>query len=208
MIRPESPLVLGSASPRRRTILAELGLPVRVAASGVPEPAWAGQHPEEYLEQVVGDKLAAVAALPLPDALGAVLVADTVVVVDDQLLGKPASLPDAERLLTQLVGRTHQVYTRYAIASPENVRVMAVGRTVVSDVTMRSASDEEIARYAQTGEGLDKAGAYAVQGIGAFLVERIAGSYTNVVGLPACEVVVDLSACGLLGPFPLCGHRS
>jgi septum formation protein len=94
------------------------------------------------------------------------------------------------------------VYTRYAIARSPDLATLAVARTVESRVTMRAASAEELGRYAATGEGLDKAGAYAVQGIGAFLVERIDGSYSNVVGLPACEVVVDLLRVGLLEQFP------
>ncbi len=112
-------------------------------------------------------------------------------------------MADAERLLAKLVGRGHTVYTRYAISKYSELGIAAVTRTVESRVTMRAAAPAELARYAATGEGLDKAGAYAVQGIGAFLVERIDGSYSNVVGLPACEVVVDLLRVGLLREFPV-----
>jgi septum formation protein len=94
------------------------------------------------------------------------------------------------------------VFTRYAVASADAPETRRVCRTVESKVTMRAASREELRRYAATGEGLDKAGAYAVQGIGSFLVERIDGSYSNVVGLPACELVSDLKSLGLLGEFP------
>jgi septum formation protein len=101
----------------------------------------------------------------------------------------------------RIVGRTHRVFTRYAITHADGT-APARARTVESAVTMRSASNEEVARYAATGEGLDKAGAYAAQGIGAFLIERIDGSYSNVIGLPICEVVVDLTSMGLLAAFP------
>jgi septum formation protein len=103
-------------------------------------------------------------------------------------------------LLTRLCGRMHRVLTRYAIGAPNGGLIVA--RTVATDVWLRAASPDEIAAYARSGEGLDKAGAYAAQGVGAFLVERMNGSYTNVVGLPACEVVLDLKQHGLLGPFP------
>src|SRR4030095_14780036 len=98
-------------------------------------------------------------------------------------------------------GRTHVVKTRYAIARAAQA-LPALERTVETRVSMRRASPQELRRYAAGGEGADKAGAYAAQGIGAFLIERISGSYTNVIGLPACEVVLDLCQAGLLAEFP------
>jgi septum formation protein len=162
-----------------------------------------GESPEDYVDRVVADKLAQVAArLDGRSDFSGLLVADTIVVVDDRILGKPASADDACTLLRLLVGRTHRVDTRYALARAERPDSALVSRTVRSHVTLRQATDDEVRRYAQTGEGLDKAGAYAAQGIGAFLIERIEGSYTNVVGLPTCEVVLDLRQIGLIEHFP------
>jgi septum formation protein len=140
-----------------------------------------------------------------PARFSSLLVADTIVVLDDEILGKPTDVSHAEALLTRIVGRAHTVITRYAISVTPDLEKPRVARSVESRVTMRAASPVEVRDYAATGEGLDKAGAYAAQGIGAFLVARIDGSFTNVVGLPACEVVEDLLALGLLTRFPLPG---
>jgi septum formation protein len=125
------------------------------------------------------------------------LVADTSVVVDGDVLGKPSDVDDAARLFSRIAGRAHSVYTRYAIglAGEAGVRV---ARTVETLVHIRAADAAEIRAYAATGEGLDKAGAYAAQGIGSFFIERVVGSYSNVVGLPACEVLSDLRKLGLV----------
>jgi septum formation protein len=201
VISERTPLILGSASPRRREILSGLRIPLRVVVASVLEEVAPAEAPADYLQRIVTDKLCAVLKSVASAPVHAVLVADTIVVIDETIVNKPEDVVDAERLLTRLVGRTHTVYTRYAIATTADFGAQHA-RTVASAVTMRPASAEEITRYARTGEGLDKAGAYAVQGIGSFLVERIEGSYTNVVGLPACEVVVDLRRMGLLGLFP------
>lgn len=202
MITADRPLLLGSGSPRRKEILSGLGIPYRARAAEVDERLEPGEAPEAYLQRVTRDKLAAVVRAPGEGAYAGVLVADTIVVIDGSILGKPRDRAEAERSVGRLVGRTHTVLTRYAIARAVDVEHAAAERTVVSQVTMRAAASDEVARYAATGEGLDKAGAYAVQGIGCFLVEKIEGSYTNVVGLPACEVVLDLRQAGLLGAFP------
>jgi septum formation protein len=199
-ISKATPLVLGSASPRRREILANLGFPLRVLPADVPEEVHAEEAPEPYIERIVADKLAAVGVKARGEPCAGVLVADTIVVVDGDILGKPSDHADAERLLSRITGRSHVVLTRYAIGAADGT--LARSRTVRSEVWLRAASAAEIRGYARTGEGLDKAGAYAIQGIGAFLIERIAGSYTNVVGLPACEVVNDLLATGLIESFP------
>lgn len=203
MIGPDCPLILGSASPRRRSILGELGLAIRVVPGDTAEELLAGDTPAVYLERVVNEKLAAVAVrLTVSDRFAGVLVADTSVVVDGEILGKPGDHREAAELVSRLVGRTHTVFTRYALSLPSTPAVARVTRTVETLVTMRSASKAEIERYAATGEGLDKAGAYAAQGIGTFLIERIQGSYSNVVGLPACEVVRDLVEAGILERYP------
>jgi septum formation protein len=213
-ISTSCPLALGSASPRRRDILQSLGIPLLVEPADVSETPLANEQPDEYLVRIVRDKLSAVGArlgaaegasarsAPARARFSAVLVADTIVVIDGDILGKPTDTADAEALLLRIVGRTHVVKTRYAIASAENPGSPSVERTIETQVTLRKASPDEIRRYAATGEGQDKAGAYAAQGIGAFLVESIVGSYTNVVGLPACEVVLDLKALGRLREFP------
>jgi len=201
MISAETPLVLGSASPRRKDILSGLGLPIRVEPADIPEHVELGEPALEYVSRIVAAKLAAVAARANA-AFAAILVADTVVVIDGDVLGKPTDTADAARLLRRIVGRTHTVYTRYAISLADAPSVARVAHTVATEVSLRAASADEVSRYAASGEGLDKAGAYAAQGLGSFLIERIVGSYSNVVGLPACEVVLDLRTLGLLGHFP------
>jgi septum formation protein len=203
VITDEHPLILGSGSPRRREILSGLGIPLRIVVGSVDETPRPAEAVHEYLSRVVADKLdAALGKLPRGDAVPAVLVADTIVVVDGEILGKPRDVGEAAQLVSRLVGRSHVVRTRYAIQEGRAPGGPRVERTVESLVTMRAAGSDVVARYAATGEGLDKAGAYAAQGIGAFLVEKIDGSFSNVVGLPACEVARDLVEMGLLEGFP------
>jgi septum formation protein len=198
----DSPLLLGSSSPRRREILEALGVPILVDYAAVNESRRAGEPVQAFIERVVLDKLGAVAPRAAERPVCGSLVADTIVVLDGDVLGKPESREHARELLGRLAGRTHTVFTRYAVATASEPARPARARTVSTRVTLRAASDHELDRYAATGEGADKAGAYAAQGIGAFLVERIEGSFTNVVGLPACEVVADLVDLGLLEHFP------
>ncbi len=203
LIDAAHPLLLGSASPRRREILTTLGLPLRVAAADVDETPLPAEPPRGYLARVTSAKLAAVARLPAAEGAGALLVADTTVVLDDRPLGKPADEAEARAMLRALSGRAHHVSTCFAVSGPPDLARARSLTTVTSLVVFRPLDDEEIALYAATGEGLDKAGAYAIQGIGAFAVARVEGSYSNVVGLPACEVVSALRAAGLLARFPL-----
>ena len=194
------PLLLGSASPRRREIVEALRIPCAVLPADIDERTQALESPESYLERIVSAKRMAVHGRAGERAFGAALVADTSVILGDEILGKPADVDEAERMLARLSGREHRVLTRYALSLPDGSLVAE--RTVTSRVWLRAGTSSELRGYARTGEGLDKAGAYAVQGLGAFLVERIEGSYSNVVGLPACELVVDLRDAGLLGPYP------
>lgn len=196
LIDATHPLVLGSGSPRRREILSALGLPFSVLAADIDESVRAGETPLVYLERVAREKLEAVRARLGQTPHAAILVADTSVVIDGDVLGKPSDVDDAVRLFSRIAGRVHSVFTRYAIgvAGAETV----VGRTVETHVHIRAASSDEIRAYAATGEGLDKAGAYAAQGVGSFFIERVVGSYSNVVGLPACEVLADLRGLGLV----------
>lgn len=210
MIGRATPLLLASASPRRRDLLASLGIPLVVRATIVDESVHSGEAPERYVVRVVGAKLEAalhdLRARGEVARFGAVLAADTAVVLDGDVLGKPVDDDHAVRMLTALSGCEHVVATCFATASSDGVRQRT--RTVVTRVAFRNLDQAMIERYVATGEGCDKAGAYAIQGIGAFAVSRIAGSYSNVVGLPQCEVVEALLAEQLLPCFPPEGARS
>lgn len=202
MIAPSTPLLLGSASPRRREILTTLRIPITVAPADADETPREGEDADAYLERVVRDKLASVAPFAKERNAGAVLVADTLVLLDGAILGKPAGVDDAAAMLRRLSGRAHEVWSRFAIARPQAPSVPVHEQTVRTAVVFRRLDEAEVLGYAASGEGLDKAGAYAVQGLGSFAVESIEGSYPNVVGLPACEVVVALKRLDLLPGFP------
>jgi septum formation protein len=186
-IHQQAPLVLGSGSPRRREILASLGVPFVVHVAAANEDVHPGESPDAYLERVVRAKLAACRTGAPP---GPILVADTTVVCDGAILGKPADEEEAYGMIQRLAGRTHEVKTRFAIDELHE-------ETVTTRVTFRAVDDDEARAYARSGEGLDKAGGYAVQGRAAGFAQRIDGSYSNVVGLPACEVVVALRRLAL-----------
>lgn len=208
LIDASFPLVLGSGSPRRREMVSALGLPFRILAADIDETRLAGEEPLAYLERIVAEKLAAVRVRVAEAPHAAILVADTSVVIDGDVLGKPSDVDDAAVLFSRLVGRSHSVFTRYALGVPGEGGV-ARARTVETAVHVRAADLAEVRAYAATGEGLDKAGAYAVQGIGTFFIERVVGSYSNVVGLPACEVLADLRELGLVSEvsFAAAGAR-
>lgn len=162
-------------------------------AVAIDETALPGERPDAYLARIVAAKLAAARG----DDVGAVLVADTSVIDGEAILGKPTGPEDAERMIARLAGRTHEVWTRFAIGTGGTPPAELHAETVITTVTFRPLTDEQVRRYVASGEGTDKAGAYAIQGRGAALVARIEGSYSNVVGLPACEVVVALERLGL-----------
>jgi septum formation protein len=173
-----------SESPRRKDLLSGIGMSFRVIPSGVDEELLDGESPDVHVK-----RLALAKALDVSEANpGAwVLGADTIVLIDGVILGKPSDEEEARNMLGRLSGRTHMVYTGYAITNtlfPEKQIV----QHVVSEVFIREMSPVEIADYVSTGEPMDKAGSYAIQGVGAGIVERVSGSYTNVVGLPLCEV--------------------
>ncbi len=190
----DAALVLGSASPRRREILERLRVPFVVVAGTADETVFAGERVAEYLDRVVLLKLEAVRTIlgaGLAGGARAILVADTSVVDGVATLGKPRDAGEARGMIERLAGRTHEVHTRFALAR-SGAPATLHAETVVTRVTFRRLAPEEIDAYAACGEGMDKAGGYAVQGLAAGFVTRIEGSYTNVVGLPACEVVVAL----------------
>jgi len=195
-LSPSAPLVLGSGSPRRREILAAARVPFEVVVGDADETVRAREPAETYLERVVLAKLASVRERA--SASGAerfVLVADTSVVVDGAILGKPSDDREGFEMLARLRARTHEVMTRFAIAAMRGEPLHA--STVRTLVTFRAIEDAEAWAYVASGEGRDKAGGYAVQGLASTFVERIDGSYSNVVGLPACEVVIALRRLGL-----------
>jgi septum formation protein len=175
-------LILGSASPRRAALLRELGVEFVVRPSGAAEVAAAGESAEDFARRIAREKGAAVAA----EHRAWVLSADTVVVVDGMVLGKPEGASDARRMLQRLSGREHQVLTAVALTQPDGS--IADELIVCSTVEFRSLSAAEIDAYIASGEPFDKAGAYGIQGGAARFVVRVRGSYSNVVGLPMDEV--------------------
>lgn len=202
-ITEENPLVLGSASPRRRDLVGRLGFPFIVCGANADESAQQGESPRAYLERIALAKLQAVRVQhdeAVAHAAG-ILVADTIVVSPGgALLGKPRDDDDARWMVEHLAGATHEVSTRFVLAAIDRGEVrLAHAQTVTTRVTFRALSREEIVAYVATGEGRDKAGAYAVQGDAAVFVERIDGSFTNVVGLPLSEVFVAIRDIGWLG---------
>ncbi len=190
---PTLPIILASRSPRRKRMLEGLDIDFRAVESGVDEDAVFSADPEDCVRQLAIAKAGAVARR-FPDNW--VIGADSIVLIDDTILNKPGSRTEARTMLARLSGRTHRVLTGYCIFR------QSIGHrftdVVISEVTFKTLRTAEIDWYTNTTEPYDKAGAYAIQGIGAFMVSRISGSYTNVVGLPLAEVVDHLSACGAL----------
>jgi septum formation protein len=192
-------LVLASQSPRRRELLASVGLAAEVRPANADESVRPGETPEAYVRRVARDKAEAVAVAPGE----LVLAADTAVVLEGTILGKPSDAGDARRMLRALSGRTHVVLTAvHARSAPPGGGPLAEGSEMVSTtVRFRPLADPEIDWYVATGEPLDKAGAYAVQGIGGALVLGVAGSVSNVVGLPLAETLALLTRLGLPAPW-------
>lgn len=189
-------LILASSSPRRRALLTTLGIPFEVIPSDLDERApFAGEDPATYALHLAREKAAEV-AVRHPDDM--IVGADTVVAVEDQILGKPQDAPDALRMLRLLRGREHSVTTAVVVVSRGESR----SGTVTSRVRMCSFSDEEAEAYVATGEPMDKAGAYAVQGLGGTLVEAVDGCYNAVVGFPLCLVVDLLREAGVPVSLP------
>ena len=170
-------LVLASASPRRRDLLASLQLDFEVRSAEIDESALTDELPEDHVLRLARAKAQAVAR-----SGELVLAADTVVVLEGRILGKPADPTDAHQMLSSLTGREHDVYTGVALFEPD--RDTLVSATDRSEVRIAALDKDEISWYVSTGEPLDKAGSYAIQGLGALFVERVVGNYTNVVGLP------------------------
>ena len=177
-------LILASKSPRRSDLLEKAGLTFSIVPSDFDESSVAMSDPESYVKRLARSKAIDISK-KYPDSW--VLGADTIVLIDDSILGKPGSKDEARSMLKQLSGKTHQVITGYCLCCQTKNDI--ISETVKTDVRFKTLSDAEIEWYIQTGEPFDKAGAYAIQGIGTFLVKSINGSYANVVGLPVCEVI-------------------
>jgi septum formation protein len=176
--------ILASSSSRRRELLENAGFEFEVRPSAVPEQSMPCEAPEAFVRRLATDKALQVAASAPEGSL--VLGADTVVSVDDEILGKPLDADDAARMLRALSGRSHQVLTGVCLAeAPNCVHALEHART---EVWLRDLDDPEIRTYVASGEPMDKAGAYAIQGIASRFVIRIEGSYSNVVGLPVALV--------------------
>ena len=190
-------LILASASPRRRELLTQAGFVFEVRPAHIPEDPLPGEDPIAYVTRLAREKAEAVyRAIAKSDRSAgevAVLGADTTVTLDNQILAKPEDAADAERMLRTLSGRTHQVMTGVAVVTADRVEVAAE----VTAVQFLTLSDEEIAAYVATGEPMDKAGAYAIQGCAARWIPRVEGCYFNVVGLPLSLVTTLLDGCKL-----------
>ena len=186
-------LVLASASPRRRQLLVDLGAEIEVVPADVAEVPLPGESGDVFALRLAREKVAEVAGrMPHRWILGA----DTVVIVDRDVLGKPTDVADARSMLRQLSGRVHRVSTAVVLRAPDGRS--ALEELATTEVEFRQLSDEDIEAYLRSGEPTDKAGAYAIQGGARHFVVRIEGSYSNVVGLPTEVVAPALRRAGLL----------
>ena len=181
-------LILASASPRRRELLSRMGLPFTTVVTDIDEQHLPGEGAHTYVRRLALDKARA-GFSPGSVCIGS----DTVVVIDEQILGKPKTDEDGLRMLALLAGRTHQVYTGVAVYNGETHHDCVV----TTDVTFAELSDDDVAAYWATGEGRDKAGAYGIQAIGGILVKNIEGSFSAVMGLPVYETEMLLRNIGV-----------
>ncbi|BBU43505.1 MULTISPECIES: nucleoside triphosphate pyrophosphatase [Pseudomonas] len=184
-----NPLYLASGSPRRRELLTQIGVPFSVVSAPIDETPLPDESAPAYVERLARAKAAA--GLASVEGTAVVLGADTAVVLDGRILGKPESREDALAMLADLSGREHQVLTAVALTDGQRVQSLCV----TSQVRFRAISDDEAQRYWASGEPADKAGGYAIQGLGAVFVTGLSGSYSAVVGLPLSETA------DLLGQF-------
>ena len=191
-------IVLASGSPRRKEMLTRLGIEMTVIPSHVNEDELPGETPEEHVVRLSIDKAKEVAERA--DVAGRWFIgSDTIVLQNNKILGKPADDADAARMLRALSGSSHQVLSGYAIFDRQTGELVA--DVVSTSVNFRELTESEIAGYIASGEPLDKAGSYAIQGIGGVFVESIDGSYNNVVGMPLCQVVQVLKRMGAVRLF-------
>jgi len=197
------PLVLASSSPRRKELLESVGIDFEIIAPSSDESLLEKENPEDYVLRIATEKSLSVSRSLNSDVL--VIGADTIVVVDNEILGKPEGEGDARGMLSKISGRAHYVLTAFSITKPE-AEILHT-HVVGTEVLVKTLEPEEIEGYIKTTEPMDKAGAYGIQGLGAFMVKEIRGSYTNVVGLPLVEVVEALKKLGALELFSGDGFR-
>ena len=195
----QSTFILASASPRRRELLGELMQDLTVIPSRVDEKPLEGETPEDHVLRLSREKALEVSR---ENPGRWVLGADTVVIIDGEMLGKPGTPGEAKQMLGTLSGRTHRVITGFTLVQEDGG--VFISESVESSVIFKDISMDEMEWYTATSEPYDKAGGYAVQGKASFFIREIVGSYTNVIGLPLCEVVTALEKAGVL-KF---GHRS
>jgi len=188
--------ILASGSPRRRELLERLGFEFDVIPASVSESMRAKESPRDFALRTAREKAEQIARRH-PESW--IVAADTIVLIGGEILGKPRDEAEAVEMLKKIRGRTHIVVTGFCIRKGEDARFESL---VESQVEMVELSDDEIRWYVSTGEPLDKAGAYGVQGIGAMFIRRVVGSYTNVVGLPLAELVEGMKRLGIVGFEP------
>ena len=189
------PLILASNSPRRRDFFCQLGLDFSVISAHVDETPLPAENPDDFVRRLALAKAAAVAQ---DHPQSAVVGADTVVVAGGAILGKPADEAHAAEMIFELAGKWHEVWTGYAVLPPGGKQ--GVSEAVCTRVRFAPLSREICRAYAASGDGLDKAGAYGIQSGGAFLVEEIAGSHSNVIGLPMSQLLSTLLQLAILRP--------
>jgi septum formation protein len=197
VINKQHPLILASASPRRKRLLTQMGLPFRPVASNVSEKGLSGDPTE--ISRLLAEKKAFHVYSKNKESW--ILGADTVVAIDHHMLGKPGNNDKARQMLGLLSGKEHKVITGFCILTPSGK--VAHSEAVTTLVRFIKLTGQQIEAYISTGEPYGKAGSYAIQGIGSFMVESISGSYTNVVGLPLCVLIEVLLTVGALRSFPL-----
>jgi septum formation protein len=183
-------MLLSSGSPRRKELLSLLGIPFQAVAPNIPEIQQLNETPRSFCLRISREK-ALLMTQKYPDAL--VIGADTIVVIDGTILGKPSNTSEAYDFLMLLQDKMHYVLTGYTIASGTHF----ISKVIKTKVRFRAMTEKEIAWYVSTGEPMDKAGAYAVQGIGSLFIEKIHGCYTNVIGLPLSHLYKDLKKFGV-----------
>jgi septum formation protein len=183
-------IVLASASPRRSELLHQIGILHFINAVDIDETPWAHESPVAYVERIAAEKSAA-CRVQLDDDLP-VLAADTAVVCDGQILGKPENRQHAVQMLTLLSGRSHRVYSAVSLRGDHHWQALSV-----SEVCFRTLTEDEITAYWRTGEPCDKAGAYAIQGLASIFIESISGSFSGVMGLPLFETAQLLAKQGI-----------
>jgi septum formation protein len=186
-------IILASASPRRKALLEQIGLEFTVDASAKEDDNLAGQTPHQLVKEISRKKAESVAG-KYPDAV--IIAADTLGVIDGRIIGKPHSESEARAMLASLSGKTHSVITGFTVM--DTLTRKTVAKSVETTVHMKRITKPEIEAYVKTGEPLDKAGAYAIQGLGAVLVEKIEGDYFNVMGLPLCALAEVLKEFGVI----------